>query len=472
MGPGGAISNFRQGAFGILDGLRWSGAQRGEETVLEDGKLTINDSRTGKDYPLRIQNSSIRAIELRQIRQDPDEFGMLSYDPGYTNTASCTSRITYIDGAKGILRYRGYPIEQLAERCSYTEVAHLLLNGELPTRHELEIWNQDVMAHSRVHENVKKFMDGFLYDAHPMGVLVSTVAALSTFYPDAKNIESRSNRKRQHVRLVSKIPTIAAYVYRKSQGYPYPEPNWDLSYSENFIHMLWNGTRREPRAEHVKILGRALDTLFILHADHEQNCSTSTMRQVASADADPYVGVSSAAAALYGPLHGGANEAVLTMLDRIGSKHRIPEFMEKVKAGEQRLMGFGHRVYKNYDPRARIVRNVADQVFEITDRNTKIELAMELERIALEDDYFIKRKLYPNIDFYSGIIYEAMGFRPEMFTVLFAIGRVAGWLAHWEEFMADPEKRIARPRQVYTGQDKRDFVPIDERLERAQDEVL
>ncbi len=439
---------------------------------MEDGKLTINDSRTGKDYPLQITNSSIRAIELRQIRQDPEEFGMLSYDPGYTNTASCTSRITYIDGAKGILRYRGYPIEQLAGRCSYTEVAYLLLTGELPTRHELEAWDQDVMEHSRVHENVKKFMDGFLHDAHPMGVLVSTVAALSTFYPDAKNITSRSNRKRHHVRLVSKLPTIAAYAYRKSQGYPYPEPNWDLTYSENFIHMLWNGTRRSPAPEDVKVLGRALDTLFILHADHEQNCSTSTMRQVASTAADPYVCVSSAAAALYGPLHGGANEAVLTMLDQIGSTHRIPEFMEKVKAGEQRLMGFGHRVYKNYDPRAKIVRNVADKVFQITDRNPKIELAMELERIALEDDYFIKRKLYPNIDFYSGIIYEAMGFRPEMFTVLFAIGRIAGWLAHWEELMSDPEKRIARPRQVYVGDAKRDFVPIDERLERAQDEVI
>ena len=440
--------------------------------VADEGTLTVTDSRTGREHALPIRNSSVQAKDLRSIRQHPGEFGMLSYDPGYTNTAACTSRVAYIDGANGILRYRGYPIEQLAEHCTYTEVAYLLLNSELPTQHELEIWDQDVMEHSRVHENVKKFMDGFLYDAHPMGVLVSTVAALSTFYPDAKDIGSRSNRQRQQVRLVSKIPTIAAYVYCKSQGYPYPDPNWDLSYSENFIHMLWNGTRKQPKPGDVKVLGRALDTLFILHAEHEQNCSTSTMRQVASADADPYVSVAAAAAALYGPLHGGANEAVLSMLDDIGSERNIAEFMQQVKAGERRLMGFGHRVYKNYDPRARIVRQVAEQVFEVTGKNQKIDLAMELERIALEDDYFVKRRLYPNIDFYSGIIYEAMGFRPEMFTVLFAIGRVAGWLAHWEELMTDPEKRIARPRQIYAGPDKRTFVPINERLERAQEEVV
>lgn len=439
---------------------------------MEEGTLTVKDSRTGREHVLPIQNSSVQAKDLRPIRQDPGEFGMLSYDPGYTNTAACTSRIAYIDGANGILRYRGYPIEELAEQCSYTEVAYLLLSGDLPTRRELEIWDQEVMEHSRVHENVKKFMDGFLYDAHPMGVLVSTVAALSTFYPDAKDIGSPSNRRRQQVRLVSKIPTIAAYVYRKSQGYPYPDPNWDLTYSENFIHMLWNGTRRQPRQDALETLGRALDTLFILHAEHEQNCSTSTMRQVASADADPYVSVAAAASALYGPLHGGANEAVLTMLDEIGSGQNIAEFMQQVKAGERRLMGFGHRVYKNYDPRARIVRRVAEEVFEVTGKNPKIDLAMELERIALEDDYFVKRRLYPNIDFYSGIIYEAMGFRPEMFTVLFAIGRVAGWLAHWEELMSDPEKRIARPRQIYAGPGKRTFLPLEERLDRAQEEVV
>ncbi len=438
---------------------------------MDEGKLTITDSRTGLTYTLPITEASIRALELRPIRRDPDEFGMLSYDPGYTNTASCTSRIAYIDGSSGILRYRGYPIEKLAENCTYTEVAYLLLNGELPTRQELEAWDQEVIEHSRVHENVKKFMNGFLYDAHPMGVLVSTVAALSTFYPDAKKIESRSNRYRQQVRLVSKIPTIAAYVYRKSQGYPYPNPDWELSYTENFIHMLWNGTRRQPKPEDSKILGRALDTLFILHAEHEQNCSTSTMRQVGSANADPYVSVAAAASALYGPLHGGANEAVLAMLDTIGSVQNIPDFMRQVKAGERRLMGFGHRVYRNYDPRARIVRKVAEEVFEVTGRNPKIDLAMELERVALEDDYFVKRRLYPNIDFYSGIIYQAMGFRPEMFTVLFAIGRVAGWLAHWEELMTDPEKRIARPRQIYQGPGERDFVPLAERLGKARGQV-
>ncbi len=447
----------------------WAGA---EGTQLDQGKLTITDSRTGKAYELPINESSVNAIELRQIREDPGEFGMLSYDPGYTNTASCTSRITYIDGAKGILWYRGYPIDELAENCTYTEVAYLLLNGELPTPHELEGWNQDVIEHSRVHENVKKFMDGFLYDAHPMGVLVSTIAALSTYYPNAKDIASRSNRYLQQVRLVGKIPTIAAYVYRKSQGYPYPDPDWDLPYTENFIHMLWSGTRHRHGQEGSKILARALDKLFILHADHEQNCSTSTMRQVASSHADPYVSLASAAAALYGPLHGGANEAVLKMLDEIGSIQRIPEFMRQVKAGERRLMGFGHRVYKNYDPRARIVRSVADEVFEVTGRNPRIDLAMELERIALDDDYFVKRRLYPNVDFYSGIIYQAMGFRPEIFTVLFAIGRVAGWLAHWDELMTDPEKRIARPRQLYVGPGKKEFVPLQERLGRAREEVV
>ena len=438
---------------------------------MDEGNLRITDSRTGGEYELPISNASVKAIELRQIRQDPDEFGMLSYDPGFTNTAACTSRIAYIDGAKGILRYRGYPIEKLAENCTYTEVAYLLLNGELPTHHELEAWDMELMEHTRVHENVKKFMDGFLYDAHPMGVLVSTVAALSTYYPDAKQIESRSNRNRQQLRLVGKMPTVAAYVYRKSQGYAYPDPDLGLSYTENFIHMLWSGTRRQANERDLKVYARALDTLFILHAEHEQNCSTSTMRQVASANSDPFVGVAAAASALYGPLHGGANEAVLQMLDEIGSVAAIPEFMRQVKAGERRLMGFGHRVYKNYDPRARILRRIAAEVFEITGKNPKIDLAKELERIALDDDYFVKRRLYPNVDFYSGIIYQAMGFPTEMFTVLFALGRVAGWLAHWEELMTDPEKRIARPRQIYAGPGELEFLPIDERLTKARAEV-
>ncbi len=434
-------------------------------------KLNITDSRTGQSYELDITHSTIPAIGIRQIREDPEEFGMLSYDPGYTNTASCTSRVTYIDGGKGILRYRGYPIEQLAEQCSYTEVAHLLLNGDLPTQSELDAWDTEIMEHSMVHENIKKFMDGFLYDAHPMGVLVSTVAAMSTFYPDAKNIGSKRNRYRQQIRLIGKMPTIAAYAYRKSQGHPYADPNWDLGYTENFIHMLWNGTRRQPKPAQAAVLAKALDTLFVLHADHEQNCSTSTMRQVGSAHADPYVSLSAAAAALYGPLHGGANEAVLTMLSEIGTLDKIPEFIKQVKAGERRLMGFGHRVYKNYDPRARIISRIADEVFEVTGRNPKIDLAKELERIALEDDYFVKRRLYPNVDFYSGIIYQAMGFAPEMFTVLFAIGRTVGWLAHWEEMMNDPELRIARPRQLYLGPDELTMVPIGERLGKARDKV-
>ncbi len=440
--------------------------------LLNDNRLLVTDSRTGKDYELEVSNQTIRALDLRLIRKDPEEFGMLSYDPGYTNTASCTSNITFIDGGKGILRYRGYAVEELAAQCSFTEVAYLLLRGELPTRSELNVWNQEIMEHSMVHENIKKFMDGFLYDAHPMGVLVSTVAALSTFYPDAKRINSKSNRYLQQIRLVSKMPTIAAYVYRKSQGYSYPNPDWDLGYSENFIDMLWKGTRRQYNPKDRKVLAKALDTLFILHADHEQNCSTSTMRQVGSADADPYVCVAAAAAALYGPLHGGANEAVLAMLDKISSVSNIPDFMRQVKAGESRLMGFGHRVYKNYDPRARILHNVADEVFEITGKNPRIDLAKELERSAREDDYFIKRNLYPNVDFYSGIIYQAMGFDPEMFTVLFAIGRTAGWLAHWEELITDPEKRIARPRQIYNGLGQRALVNIEERLGNAQRNII
>ena len=428
--------------------------------------LDITDSRTSKSYQLPIENSTVRALDLRPIKEDPEEFGMMAYDPGFTNTASCTSRITYIDGDKGILRYRGYPIEELAENCTYIEVAYLLLNGELPTQSELEGWNEEIQHHMMVHENIKKFVDGFLYDAHPMGMLISTVAALSTFYPDAKNIRSKANRSQQQLRLIGKMPTMAAYAYRHSLGLPYAYPDNDLSYTENFINMLWR--RTELKYKTSPVLARALDVLFILHADHEQNCSTSTMRAVASADADPYISTAAAAGALYGPLHGGANEAVLQMLDEIGSVDHISDFIKQVKAGERRLMGFGHRVYKNYDPRARIIKRIADEVFEVTGKNPKIDLAIELEKIALEDDYFVKRRLYPNVDFYSGIIYQAMGFQPEMFTVLFAIPRTAGWLAHWEELMADPEKRITRPRQVYLGPDEREFVPIGDRLGKAQ----
>ena len=431
-----------------------------------DPTLKLTDSRTGKSYDIPIRNSTVRAMDLRQIKEDPEEFGMMTYDPGYTNTASCTSRITFIDGDKGILRYRGYPIEKLAGNCTYTEVCYLLLYGELPTQGELNNWDMEIKRHTMVHENVKKFMDGFLYDAHPMGMIVSTVAALSTLYRDAKNIQSRTNRRLQQLRLISKMPTLAAYAYRHSLGLPYVYPDPDLSYTENFMNMLWR--RAEPKFQPNPVLAKALDVLFILHADHEQNCSTSAMRTITSSDADPYIGVSGAAGALYGPLHGGANEAVLTMLDEIGSMEKIPNFIKEVKEGERRLMGFGHRVYKNYDPRAQIIKEIADEVFEVTGKNPKIELARELERIALEDDYFIKRRLYPNVDFYSGIIYEAMGFSPEMFTVLFAIGRTVGWLAHWEESMEDTERRIARPRQLYLGSGEREFVEIDARLGRMQ----
>jgi citrate synthase len=433
---------------------------------LKDSSLDVRDSRTSKSYTVPVENDTIRAIELRAIKQNPEDFGMMTYDPGFTNTASCKSDITYIDGDKGILRYRGYPIEELAENCTYLEVAYLLLHGELPTQSELAHWHEEIKHHMMVHENIKKFIDGFLYDAHPMGTLISTVAALSTFYPDAKDIQSKSNRRQQQLRLIGKMPTMAAYAYRHSLGLPYAYPDNDLSYTENFMNMLWR--RTELKYKSSPVLAKALDVLFILHADHEQNCSTSTMRTVASADADPYIATAAAAGALYGPLHGGANEAVLQMLDEIGSMENIPDFIKQVKAGERRLMGFGHRVYKNYDPRARIVKRIADEVFEVTGKNAKIDLANELEKIALEDDYFVKRRLYPNVDFYSGIIYQAMGFQPEMFTVLFAIPRTAGWLAHWEELMVDPEKRITRPRQVYLGPDQREFVPIEGRLGKMQ----
>jgi len=426
--------------------------------------LTVTDNRTGKSYELAIQNGAIRAGDLRQIKVAEDDFGLMSYDPAFMNTASCTSRITFIDGDKGILRYRGYPIEELAEKSTYLETAYLLLYGELPTKAELEDWVYNVTIHTIIHENIKKFIDGFHYDAHPMGMLVSTVAALSTYYRDAKSIFDGESRRRQTYRLIGKMPTLAAFVYRHTRGMPYAYPDNDLSYTGNFLNMLFKMT--EVKYQPDPILERALDVLFILHADHEQNCSTNAMRSVGSSHVDPYSAVAAAAAALYGPLHGGANEEVLRMLTEIGTKDRVPEFIKRVKGGEGLLMGFGHRVYKNYDPRAKIIKRVADQVFEVTGRNPLLDIALELERIALEDDYFIKRKLYPNVDFYSGIIYQAMGFPVDVFPVLFAIPRTSGWMAQWEEMLLDSEQKIARPRQVYLGSPQRSYVGIDQRKAR------
>jgi citrate synthase len=426
--------------------------------------LTVTDNRTGKSYELAIQNGAIRAGDLRQIKVAEDDFGLMSYDPAFMNTASCTSRITFIDGDKGILRYRGYPIEELAEKSTYLETAYLLLYGELPTKAELEDWVYNVTIHTIIHENIKKFIDGFHYDAHPMGMLVSTVAALSTYYRDAKSIFDGESRRRQTYRLIGKMPTLAAFVYRHTRGMPYAYPDNDLSYTGNFLNMLFKMT--EVKYKPDPILEHALDVLFILHADHEQNCSTNAMRSVGSSHVDPYSAVAAAAAALYGPLHGGANEEVLRMLTEIGTKERVPEFIKRVKGGEGLLMGFGHRVYKNYDPRAKIIKRVADEVFEVTGRNPLLDIALELERIALEDDYFIKRKLYPNVDFYSGIIYQAMGFPVDVFPVLFAIPRTSGWMAQWEEMLLDSEQKIARPRQVYLGSPQRSYVGIDQRKAR------
>ena len=428
---------------------------------MDPNRLTITDHRTGKQYEIPIEDGNIRAKALKQIKVNPEDFGMMTYDPAFLNTASCRSAITFIDGDKGILRYRGYPIEELAEKCSFLEVAFLLLNGELPTQEELTAWVTRVKRHTMIHETTKKFLEGFRYDAHPMGMLVSTVAALSTVYPDARQVHDPVIRSRHIVRLIAKMPTICAYCYRHHFGLPYVYPDNELSFTANFMNMMWKMV--EPKYIADPTLARALDILFILHADHEQNCSTNTMRCIGSALADPYVSVAGAAAALSGPLHGGANEEVLRMLDEIGAKARIPDYIERVKKGEVKLMGFGHRVYKNYDPRARIIKWAADRVFEVTGYNPKIEIAMELERIALEDSYFIERKLYPNVDFYSGIIYQAMGFRPDLFTVLFAIPRVVGWLAQWQEMLLDPEQKIARPRQVYIGEDERHVRPIEER---------
>jgi citrate synthase len=423
--------------------------------------LSLVDQRTQAAREIPIQDGAIRAMDLREFKTGPDDFGLITYDPAFMNTASCRSAITFIDGDKGILRYRGYPIEQLAEKCTFLEVAYLILFGELPTAPQLKDWVAEITLHTMLHETTKKFLEGFRYDAHPMGMLASTVAALSTVYPESRHVLDPNVRALQIKRLIGKMPTIAAYTYRHSLGYPYVYPDNDLSYAENFMNMLWK--MMEPKYQANPKLARALDILFILHADHEQNCSTNAMRAVGSSQADPFLSTSAACAALSGPLHGGANEEVLKMLDVIGSKDKIPAYIDKVKAGEFKLMGFGHRVYKNYDPRARIIKWAAESVFEVTGRNAKLDIALELERIALEDDYFVKRKLYPNVDFYSGIIYQAMGFKPEMFTVLFAIPRTVGWLAQWQEMLCDAEQKIARPRQVYTGYEARDVVPMEKR---------
>ncbi len=422
--------------------------------------LTITDNRTGKSYEVPIAEGTIKAVDLRNIKTDADDFGLMTYDPAFMNTAACRSAITYIDGDKGILRYRGYPIEQLAEQATFLEVAYLLAEGELPTPAQLAKWTEDIRYHTYVHTNIIKFLEGFRYDAHPMGMMVGAVAAMSTFYPDAKHIDDSANRYVQRVRLMAKMPTLAAFIFRHSRGLPYEFPRNDLDYIGNYVNMMFSiGGQHQPN----KVLQRALEILLILHADHEQNCSTSAVRSVGSSHVDPYSAVSAGVAALYGPLHGGANEAVLEMLDQIGHKKNIPAFIESVKNGEGRLMGFGHRVYKSYDPRAKLIKKTADDVFAETGLNPKLEIALELERIALEDEYFIKRKLYPNVDFYSGLIYQAMGYPTDYFTVLFAVGRLPGWLSQWEEMLKDKDQKIARPRQIYTGPDARDFVPIGQR---------
>jgi citrate synthase len=428
---------------------------------MEPSTLTVTDNRTNRTYTLPIEDGTVRAMDFRQIRTNDEDFGIMMYDPAFMNTASCRSSITFIDGERGVLEYRGYPIEVLAEHSTFLEVAYLLIFGDLPNETELKNWVYEITHHTMLHETTRKFMEGFRYDAHPMSMLVSTVAALSAVYPDAKEIQDPANRLHQIKRLIGKMPTIAAMSYRHSVGFPYVYPDNDLSYTENFMNMLWRMV--EPKYAANPVIARALDVLFILHSDHEQNCSTNAMRSVGSAQTDPYLSVAAAAAALSGPLHGGANEEVLKMLDEIGSKHNVPAYIQKVKDGHGKLMGFGHRVYKNHDPRVRILKWTAEQVFQVTGRNPRLDVALELEKIALEDEYFVNRKLYPNVDFYSGIIYQAMGFKPELFTVLFAIPRTVGWLAQWQEMLMDSEQKIARPRQIYTGQRARRFVPMKER---------
>ena len=429
-------------------------------TMSEDS-LTITDNRTGKQYQLPIQDGTIKAMDLRQIKVSDDDFGLMTYDPAFMNTASCKSRITFIDGDKGILEYRGYPIDQLAEKSTYLEVAYLLLNGELPTASQLDGWTKNITYHTFINENIKKVIDGFHYNAHPMGMFEATLGALSTFYPEAKEIFNVELRCKQIYRLIAKVPTIAAFSFRHRIGMQYSYPDNDLSYEGNFLNMMFKTT--ELKYTPNPVLEKALTVLYILHADHEQNCSTNAMRSIGSAQTDPFSSLAGAAAALYGPLHGGANEMVLRMLKEIGSTANVPDYIKRVKAGEFRLMGFGHRVYKNYDPRARIIKQVAYEVFEVTGRDPLLDIALELERIALEDDYFVKRRLYPNVDFYSGIIYQAMRFPVDMFPVMFAIPRTSGWLAQWVEMLEDPDQKIARPRQIYLGHRTREYVPIEER---------
>jgi citrate synthase len=433
----------------------------GETKPMSRESLTITDNRTGKSYELPITNDTIRALDLRQIKVKADDFGMMAYDPAFTNTALCRSKITFIDGDKGILQYRGYPIEELAERSTYVETAYLLLNGELPNKAQLDDWTYHITQHTFIHESIKKFLDGFHYDAHPMGMMISAIGALSTFYPDAKDIFNEASRKKQTWRLIGKMPTLAAFAYRHSLGMPYAYPDNELSYPANFLNMLFKTTELKYRPNPV--LERALDILFILHADHEQNCSANAMRCVGSSQVDPYSATAAATAALYGPLHGGANEEVLRMLVDIGSISNVPAYIKRVKGGEKKLMGFGHRIYKNYDPRARIIKKMADQVFDVMGTNPLLEIALEVERIALQDDYFVTRRLYPNVDFYTGLIYQSMGFPVTMFPVLFAIPRTSGWIAQWQEMLLDSEQKIARPRQVYLGYEKRSFVPIEQR---------
>jgi citrate synthase len=423
--------------------------------------LTITDNRTGKSYELPVNHETIRAMDLRQIKVNENDFGMMSYDPAFSNTASAKSAITFIDGARGILRYRGYPIEQLAEQSTYLEVAYLLLNGELPTQEQLDAWVYEVTHRTFIHENLRRLIQSFCNNAHPMHMFISTLAAMSSYYPDAKQVDDPEVRHHQIRRIVAKVPTIIAYSYRHLQGLPIVMPDNDLSYTGNFLNMLFKMT--ETKYKPNPIFERALDVLFILHADHEQNCSASVMRAIGSGKADPFCAMTGAAASLSGPLHGGANEAVLRMLKEIGTVDSVPEYIQHVKNGEFRLMGFGHRVYKNFDPRAIIIKKIADQVFKVTGRNPLLDIALELERVALEDEYFVSRKLYPNVDFYSGIIYQAMGLPIDMYTVLFAMGRTVGWLTQWQEMLGDPEQRITRPRQVYIGAEKRDYVPIEKR---------
>jgi citrate synthase len=423
--------------------------------------LTVTDNRTGKSYEVPITDETIRALDLRKVKLNEEDFGIISYDPAFNNTALCKSHITYIDGDKGILRYRGYPIEELAEKSTYLETAYLVLYGELPTKVQLDDWKYRISQHTFIHESIKKFLEGFHYDAHPMGMMISAVAALSTFYPDARDIFNADSRKKQTYRLIGKMPTLAAFAYRHTLGMPYSYPDNELSYAGNFLNMLFKTTelkyRPNPTLEH------ALDILFILHADHEQNCSSNAMRCVGSSHVDPYSAAAAATAALYGPLHGGANEEVLRMLADIGSIDHVPAYIKRVKAGEKKLMGFGHRIYKNYDPRARIIKQISEQVFDVMGRNPLLDIALECERIALEDDYFVTRRLYPNVDFYTGLIYQSMGFPVTMFPVLFAIPRTSGWMAQWEEMLLDPDQKIARPRQIYLGEAKRPYVPLHDR---------